>query len=139
MSSFKEFKPPVINDSWTNTAGTELPEGFEDSIPKPTAWRILVMPMAPKRVTEGGIELVEETINATMYSTYVGMVVAMGPLVGTRPPLCNAPFDVGIGEWILYGKYCGQRIEHMGIKLLAINDEDVIATVTAPQLLKVSI
>lgn len=124
---------------WTNKTDVELPDGFEEALPQPTFWRLLVMPQAPESVSKGGIVLTPSNQDAQMYNTYVGKVVAMGPLVGLRDPLNAAPLDVEVGDWILYGKYAGQRIECKGIRLVIINDEDILGKTEHPDALKVMV
>ena len=58
---------------------TLLEKSFLDRMPQPTGWRMLILPYAGKAVTEGGIHLVQSTVDRESLATVVGYVVKMGP------------------------------------------------------------
>ena len=58
---------------------TLLEKSFVDRMPQPTGWRILILPYKGKAVTEGGIHLVQSTVDRESLATVVGYVVKMGP------------------------------------------------------------
>ena len=83
----------------------------EDNWPQPGGWRLLVDPLKPKSVSDGGIILAEETQIAQVHLNYVGRVISLGPLCYRHPkfgdtyaPWCKA------GDFIAYGQYAGQTI-----------------------------
>jgi chaperonin GroES len=129
----------MTSNGWVNVGDVQLPDGFLDDIPTPVTWRLLVMPQAPETVSSGGIVLTTSNQEAQQYNTYVGQVVKAGPLVGRREPMNAEPFDVAVGDWVVYGRYAGQRVEVKGIKLLFLNDEDVLGTTTNPKALTVKV
>merc|ERR1712224_854440 len=51
----------------------------ETKIPKPTGWRIIVLPFKQKEKTKGGIILAEDTIERSQVASTCGLVMAMGP------------------------------------------------------------
>ena len=68
--------------------------------PKAVGWRILIDPLKPKSVSDGGILIVDETQHAQKCLNYVGRVVDMGPLCYK-----HAKFEGGdpwckIGDWM---------------------------------------
>lgn len=126
-------------NEWTNKRDVEIPDDFHEKLPRPVYWRLLVMPQAPETVSKGGIVLTATNQEAQLYNTYVGKVLDKGPLVGERDPLNGAPLDVDVGDWIIYGKYAGQRVECQGIRLVFLNDEDILAVTKYPDALRVTV
>ena len=124
------------SEDWTNVGAVEITDELRAELPDPVAWRLLVMPQEPEKVTAGGIVLTTSHQDAQRYNTHVGLVLKKGPVVGQRDPINIAPFNVREGDWVVYGKYAGQRIEVRGVKLIFLNDEDILATTLAPRMLR---
>ena len=111
---------------------TKLDDSVLDRMPQPTGWRMLVLPYKGKGVSEGGIQLVKETIDRETLATVVAYVVAMGPdcYKDTKrfaKPWCEQ------GQWILIGRYAGSRFrlaDESEVRIL--NDDEVIATILNP-------
>ena len=55
------------------------PTKEEPKLPKPTGWRLLVLPFKMKEKTKGGIHLAETTLERQQVASQVGLVLAMGP------------------------------------------------------------
>ena len=51
----------------------------QERLPKPTGWRILVLPFQPKKVTKGGIHIADTAAERQHLATVCGLVLAMGP------------------------------------------------------------
>lgn len=119
------------------TALSPFSPEFLEALPKPVFWRLLVMPKAPEETSKGGIVLTAANQDAQQFNTYVGQVLAVGPLAGERAPLNEAPWTVEPGDWVLFGKYAGQRVEFRGVRLLFINDEDILGTIADPDGLRI--
>ena len=51
----------------------------EPKLPKPTGWRLLVLPFKMKETTKGGLVLAETTLERQQVASQVGLVMAMGP------------------------------------------------------------
>jgi co-chaperonin GroES (HSP10) len=51
----------------------------EPKLPKPTGWRLLVLPFKMEEKTKGGIVLAETTLERQQVASQVGLVMAMGP------------------------------------------------------------
>ena len=61
-------------------------EGYErlktkesDKLPKPTGWRILILPFKMPEKTRGGLYLGQETIERQQVGSTCGLVLEMGP------------------------------------------------------------
>ena len=55
------------------------PSKEEPKLPKPTGWRLLVLPFKMKEKTKGGLVLAETTLERQQVASQVGLVMAMGP------------------------------------------------------------
>ena len=55
------------------------PSKIEPKLPKPTGWRLLVLPFKMKEKTKGGVILAEDTLERQQVASQVGLVMAMGP------------------------------------------------------------
>ena len=111
---------------------TLLEKSFLDRMPQPTGWRMLILPYAGKAVTEGGIHLVQSTVDRESLATVVGYVVKMGPDCYAdankfAEPWCQEK------QWVLIGRYAGARFK-LGdeSECRIINDDEVIATILDP-------
>ena len=59
---------------------TILEQSVLDRMPQPTGWRMLVLPYAPKKKSEGGILLTQQTLDKEALATVIAYVVKQGPL-----------------------------------------------------------
>jgi chaperonin GroES len=102
-------------------------------LPKPTGYRILILPRGRAPVTDGGIQLVQETVDRDSISSVVGYVVAVGPDAYKdlnkfpEGPWCKA------GEWVLFGRYAGARFKIDGGELRILNDDEILASIPDPE------
>ena len=131
------------NSGWSNK-DTEFPAGFWDELPRPKYWRLLVAPMRPKEVSKGGIVLVQENQDAQDILNFLGKIIAIGPMAGKHERLGGdgvnvAPDFPKVGDWVGFGKYCGQKIRYKGVKLLLLNDDELLVDVPNPETLQVSV
>ena len=51
----------------------------EENLPKPTGWRLLVLPFKMKDKTKGGLVLAESTLERQQVASQCGLILAMGP------------------------------------------------------------
>ncbi len=133
-----------LDTEWGTESDAALPENFFEELPRPLYWRVLVMPIKPKKVSKGGIVIPLEAQEAQQYLNYMGKVVALGDMAGKSDKLGARGDGVGVapgfpkpGEFIVYGRYAGQRVTYKGVKLLWINDDEILGTVPNPDTLQV--
>lgn len=124
MTEVGEKLDPRLNDE-----DFTIPEG----IPQPQLWRMLVAPVQPKKKSAGGIIIVDETQDAEEALAFIGKVVAVGPLVGKKPEWPEGGYDIMVGDWVVFGRYAGQRFEYRGVKLLLLDDDNVMAKCDGPE------
>jgi len=110
---------------------------LKDRVPKPTGWRILVMPYMGKEKTEGGIHVPDSVREKESRATVVAYVIKTGPLAykdvdkfGTDGDWCKE------GDWVCIGRYAGSRFQIEGGEVRIINDDEVIATIVNPDDIK---
>jgi len=109
-----------------------------DKLPRPTGYRILIVPYSYPRASKGGILLADSTLKTEELATTVGYVVSLGPDAysdaGKFPdgPWCKT------GDYILFGRYAGARIVMQGednddLPLRLLNDDEVLAVIDNPE------
>lgn len=132
----KENKGPTVDDVFTDEGKLDeekLNGGIRDRLPRPTGWRISLLPYRGARMTKGGIAIAEETQKKTQLATTCAYVLEVGPLAYCDEskfpdgPWCKA------GDWIVFGRYAGSRIPIEGGEIRIINDDEVLATIGDPE------
>jgi chaperonin GroES len=104
-----------------------------DRLPKPTGWRILILPYTPAKETKGGVLLADETVERNRLSTNVGYVVSLGPdaykdeYKFPEGPWCKE------GDWVLFGRYAGSRFKIDGAEPRLLNDDEILAVIKDPR------
>ena len=102
-------------------------------LPRPTGWRMLVLPFKMKEKTKGGVILAEDTLERQQVASQVGLVMAMGPQCYTdkerypEGPWCKEK------DWIMFARYAGSRIKIEGGEMRLLNDDEVLATIDSPE------
>ena len=113
--------------------GVKSTEKEEPKLPKPTGWRLLVLPFKMKETTKGGIVLAETTLERQQVASQVGLVMAMGPQCYQdkerypEGPWCKEK------DWIMFARYAGSRIKIDGGEMRLLNDDEVLATIDSPE------
>tara|TARA_Y100001960_G_C13997828_1_gene505293 strand:+ start:73 stop:516 length:444 start_codon:yes stop_codon:yes gene_type:complete len=102
-------------------------------LPKPTGWRILILPFKMKEKTKGGIFMGQDTLERQQVASQCGNVLAVGPdaYKDTKRfpdgPWCK------VGDWIMFARYAGSRIKIEGGEVRLLNDDEVLATIENPE------
>ena len=102
-------------------------------LPKPTGWRLLVLPFKMKEKTKGGLVLAETTLEKQQVASQVGLVMAMGSQCYKdkerypEGPWCKEK------DWIMFARYAGSRIKIDGGEMRLLNDDEVLATIDSPE------
>ena len=105
----------------------------ETKLPKPTGWRLLVLPFKMEEKTKGGIVLAETTLERQQVASQVGLVMAMGPQCYKdkerypEGPWCKEK------DWVMFARYAGSRIKIDGGEMRLLNDDEVLATIDSPE------
>jgi len=103
-----------------------------ESLPKPTGYRILVLPFAGPKKTKGGLILSDTTQETIQMTTVCGLVLKMGDLCYhdkdkfPKGPWCK------LNEWIIFSRYAGSRFKIDGGEVRVLNDDEIISTINDP-------
>ena len=120
-------------DKNENKKQEDLSKKESSKLPKPTGWRLLVLPFKMKEKTKGGVILAEDTLERQQVASQVGLVMAMGPLCYKdkerypEGPWCKEK------DWIMFARYAGSRIKIEGGEMRLLNDDEVLATIDSPE------
>ena len=101
-------------------------------LPEPTGWRLIVLPFKMDERTKGGIIMNESTLEKQQVASQCGNVLAMGPQCYKdkerypEGPWCK------VGDWVIFARYAGSRIEIDGGEVRLLNDDEILATVQDP-------
>jgi co-chaperonin GroES (HSP10) len=103
-----------------------------DRIPKPTGWRLVVLPFRPPKKTKSGIYLAEQAVEKQQVATVCGYVVDVGPLAYRDTEKFPDGAWCEKGDWIVFARYAGARINIEGGEIRILNDDEVLARVKDP-------
>ena len=133
MSDYSDADTEWVNDD------VDLPAGFWDTLPKPILWRLVVMPVKAREVSKGGIVIPVSAQEAQQHLNYIGKVVALGGCAYKSAKFDGETSFPKVGDYVVYGRYAGQPMTYKGKKLLTINDDEVLCTVSDPSSLRIHI
>jgi len=113
------------NESWATDNDVPTPK----KVPQPVGYRILIRPRGVIEKTKGGIILTDSSKDGQSYLNSVGQVIAMGEecYSDRKKPWCK------IGDWVIFGRYAGARISVQTVKMVLLNDDEIIATLENPE------
>ncbi len=129
-------RKPALDDAYDKEGNFDphLIEGpVLDRLPKPTGWRIAILPYRGAQKTKGGIALSDETQKRTQVATTVGYVLKLGPLAYYDQEKFPDGSWCKEGDWIIFGRYAGARIPIDGGEIRFINDDEVLGVINDPQ------
>jgi co-chaperonin GroES (HSP10) len=121
-------------------AGAKVPA---DDLPQPLMYRVLVQPITLEETTSGGIVIAQESHKAQSYVEYRAKLVAIGPYAfqkkdpRTGADLWPEGHRPQVGDYVVCARYAGQAMEYRGVKLLVVNDDEILCRVKDPKSLKV--
>jgi len=130
---------PALLDKYEDINKQEV-EGYErlktkeeNKLPKPTGWIMLVLPFKMPEKTRGGLFLGQETLERQQVASTCGLVLAQGPDCYKETekfpdgPWCKK------GDWVIFARYAGSRIQIDGGEVRLLNDDEVLATIENPE------
>jgi len=99
-----------------------------NSLPKAIGYRMVIIIPEFEKITSGGIVIPDERREAEGYANCVAYVAAQGPEcykdVATK--WCRE------GDWVLIGKYDGQRVKCEDVEVRIVNDVSILAVIPDP-------
>ena len=138
MKEQSSISKPKIHLPNKELVGLEKSEKKEitnekDELPQPTGWRLIVLPFKMDEKTKGGIIMNESTLEKQQVASQCGNVLAMGPQCYTdkerypEGPWCK------IGDWVIFARYAGSRIQIEGGEIRLLNEDEILATIKNPE------
>ena len=108
-----------------------IPEASK--LPKPTGWRLLVLPHRGQGKTKGGVLLSDKTVEETQIATNVGLVLAMGPdAYNDKERFPNGAWCKK-NDWVIFARYAGSRLNIQGGELRILNDDEILGITDDPE------
>ena len=104
-----------------------------DKLPNPTGWRILVLPFRMDEKTKGGILMGQETLDKQQVASQCGNILSMGPdCYKDKDRYPDGPW-CKIGDWVIFARYAGSRIQIEGGEIRLLNEDEILATIKNPE------
>ena len=126
------YKEDVKNDKRLTAEKIKENKSLLDKLPKPTGYRMLVLPHAGVRKTKGGILLADSTLETIQMTTVCAYVLKQGDLCyKDKEKFPNGPWCKP-GDWVIFGSYAGARFKIEGGEVRILNDDEIIAVVDDP-------
>ena len=132
VANFGSEEPKPVKP--VNFTPDDLKKGnLAEKLPRPTGYRLLILPFTLSQKTKGGIYLARQTVERERLTTVVGYIVALGPDAYKDPvkfpegPWCKK------GDWVIFGRYAGARIQIDGGDLRLLNDDEILALINDPE------
>ena len=132
LREFGSDKAPVA-EAPDEVITPENLEAHAESLPRPTGYRILILPFSPKAVTKGGIHIAKQTVDKERLATVVGYVVATGPDAYSDPHKFPEGAWCKEGDWVIFGRYAGARFQIEGGDMRLLNDDEILACIDDPE------
>ena len=105
----------------------------KEKLPQPTGWRILVLPFKMNETTKGGVIMNESTLERQQVASQCGNVLAMGSeCYKDKERYPTGPW-CKVGDWVVFARYAGSRINIEGGEVRLLNEDEVLATVKDPE------
>ena len=103
-----------------------------NSLPNLPGYHLLVLPVAVKQKTKGGIILPDKVKDDVAYLTTVAKVLKKGDLAYKDEDKFPNGAWCKKNDYIAYGKHVGQKLFYKGVRLLLLFDDQVIMKVEDP-------
>lgn len=100
--------------------------------PEPTGYKVLILPYTGMEKSAGGIIFADVTKEEQAFSSLVGYVVKLGKDAFTGEKFANGPW-FREGDWVMIGRYAGNRFKVNGVEMRVLNDDEIICTVPNPK------
>ena len=119
-------------DKKQNQKQKDLSKKESSKLPNPTGWRILILPFKMKEKTKGGLYLGQDTLEKQQIGSNCGMILKMGSQCYDKERYPEGPWCKE-GDWVVYARYAGSRIQIDGGEVRLLNDDEILATIENPE------
>ena len=103
-------------------------------LPKPTGWRILVLPFKMPEKTKGGLLLGQDTLERQQIASTCGLVLGMGAHCYDKDRYPEGPWCKK-GDWVIFGRYAGSRLKIEGGEIRILNEDEILGTIQDPEMI----
>ena len=93
---------------------------------------IVVLPFKMKEKTKGGLIIGQDTLDKQQVGSTCGLVLAMGPHCYDKDKFPEGPWCKK-GDWVIFARYAGSRMNIDGGEVRLLNDDEVLATIENPE------
>ena len=104
-----------------------------ERLPQPTGYRVLIIPYYPSEKTKGGIIVPDAVRERESFATVAAYVVKLGPDAYKDSQKFPNGSWCNEKDWVLIGRYSGNRFKVEGLEVRIINDDNIIATILDPK------
>ena len=129
-------KEPLLTSQENPKHKNALEEKYQEEtekLPKPTGWRILVLPFKVKEKTKGGVIMASTSLERQQLAAQCANVLAVGPdAYGDKEKFPEGPW-CKVGDWVVFARYAGSRIKIEGGEARLLNDDEILATIKNPE------
>ena len=102
-------------------------------VPQPTGWRLVVLPYRGVAKTKGGVLLTDKAVEEQQLASVCALVLKIGPdAYQDKEKFPNGPWCKE-GQFIMYGRYVGNRFQTKYGEHRILNDDEIIGTINDPK------
>ena len=126
-----------FRDNQPKSKNEDDPSQIEPSslerLPQPTGYRMLIIPYYPSERTKGGLYVPDQVREREAFATVAAYVVKVGPDAYKDSQKFPSGAWCSEKDWVLIGRYAGNRFKVEGLEVRIINDDNIIATILDPK------
>jgi len=131
--------PPAIGKAFDNEQNAnpnskdppQLKQSAQDRLPQPAGYSMLVIPYyVPEKIN--GIIIPDKTRDRESFASVVAYVVKIGPDAFKDQDKFPSGAWCSEKDWVLMGRYAGNKFKVDGLELRIINDDNIIASILDP-------
>tara|TARA_R100000935_G_scaffold18123_2_gene35152 strand:+ start:3766 stop:4254 length:489 start_codon:yes stop_codon:yes gene_type:complete len=112
---------------------SEMEQSSLERLPQPTGYRVLIIPYYPSEKTKGGLIVPDAVRERESFATVAAYVVKLGPDAYSDPQKFPSGAWCNEKDWVLIGRYSGNRFKVEGLEVRIINDDNIISTILDPK------
>tara|TARA_B110000285_G_scaffold164762_1_gene184032 strand:- start:574 stop:1065 length:492 start_codon:yes stop_codon:yes gene_type:complete len=127
------FGKPKEEENKNENDPSKLGVSVLERLPQPTGYRMLIIPFYPGEKTKGGVYVPDAVRDRESFATVAAYVVKLGPDAYQDSQKFPTGNWCNEKDWVLIGRYAGNRFKVEGLEVRVINDDNIIATILDPK------
>ena len=128
-AGFRDNQPKSKNED----DPSEMETSSLERLPQPTGYRMLIIPYYPSEKTKGGLYVPDQVREREAFATVAAYVVKLGPDAYKDSQKFPTGAWCSEKDWVLIGRYAGNRFKVENLEVRIINDDNIIATILDPK------